>query len=161
MNGQKGAFLRKMPQEKWRFQHLHLYEASGTHHKFARCRISTAAVILVCFGLTADSTQAERAELIVIILNVAAAINHIFRCIHNIHIDRWKIGAWVRDKIEQIEETTKKGARTTALPKKESVFHIEHWDKCSWFLGLNGKRGSGRPGPHNVQLTVANNNNKK
>ena len=36
------------------------------------------------YGLTADSTEAERPELITIILNVAAAMHHIFRCIHNI-----------------------------------------------------------------------------
>ena len=36
----------------------------------------------VCFGLTADSAQAKRAEL-AIMLNVAAAM-HRFRCNHNI-----------------------------------------------------------------------------
>ena len=36
------------------------------------------AVVTVCFGLTADSMEAERAELIVIILNVDATMYHIF-----------------------------------------------------------------------------------
>ena len=52
--------------------------------KFARGRRGAAAVTLVCFGLTTDSIEAERAELIAIILNVAATMHHIFRCIHNI-----------------------------------------------------------------------------
>ena len=38
-------------------------------------------------------TGAQRAQLITIILNVAAAMHHIFRCIHNIRIDRLEIGA--------------------------------------------------------------------
>ena len=42
---------------------------------------------LFCFGLTADSTQAKRAELFGIISNVAAAM-HLFRCIRNIRINR-------------------------------------------------------------------------
>ena len=56
--------------------------------RFASGRISTAPVTQVCFGLTADSTEAERAELIEINLNVAAVMHHIFCCIHNIGIDR-------------------------------------------------------------------------
>ena len=52
--------------------------------KFARGGISAAADTVVCFGLTVDSTEAERAELIAIILNVTATMHHIFRCIHNI-----------------------------------------------------------------------------
>ena len=54
----------------------------------------------------------------------------------------------------------------TALPEKEKVFFLldytynKHWDKCSWFLCLPEKTGSGRTGPYNVQLTVVNNNNK-
>ena len=35
------------------------------------------AVTLVCFGLTTDSTEEERATLIAIILHVAAAMHHI------------------------------------------------------------------------------------
>ena len=45
---------------------------------------SEAALTLVCFGLTANSTEAE---LIAIILNYAATMHHIFFCIHNIRID--------------------------------------------------------------------------
>jgi hypothetical protein len=41
----------------------------------------------LCFGLTADSTEAERAKLIAIILNVAAVMHYIFRCIRNIRND--------------------------------------------------------------------------
>jgi len=52
--------------------------------KFARGRISAAAVTVVGFGLTTDSTKAEQAELIAIILNVAATMHHIFSFIHNI-----------------------------------------------------------------------------
>ena len=44
--------------------------------RFARGGIRTAAVNLVCFGLTIDSTEAERAELIAIISSVAAAMHH-------------------------------------------------------------------------------------
>ena len=51
---------------------------------FARGGISTAAVTVACLGLTADSTEAEGAELIAILFNVAATMHHIFRCIHNI-----------------------------------------------------------------------------
>ena len=47
--------------------------------KFTRGRLSAAAVTLVYFGLTTDKTEAEWAELIVIILNVAAVMHHIFR----------------------------------------------------------------------------------
>ena len=58
--------------------------------KFARGGISAAAVTLVCFGLTTDSIEAERAEVIVFNLDVAAMMHHIFRCIHHIRsIDRW------------------------------------------------------------------------
>ena len=39
--------------------------------KFARGGISVAAVTVVCFDLTMDKMEAERAELIAIILNVA------------------------------------------------------------------------------------------
>ena len=49
--------------------------------KFARGGMSAAAVIVVCFGLTADSTEVEGAELTAIILNVAATMHQIFRCI--------------------------------------------------------------------------------
>ena len=52
--------------------------------KFARGGISAAAVTVVCFGLTTDSMDAEWAEFIVMILNVAATMHHIFRSIHNI-----------------------------------------------------------------------------
>ena len=45
-------------------------------------RISVAAVTGVCFGLTTESIEAERAELI--IFNVAATLHHVFRCIHKI-----------------------------------------------------------------------------
>jgi hypothetical protein len=48
------------------------------------CGISAAGVTLVCFGSTTDSMEEDRAELIAIILNVAATLYHIFRCIHNI-----------------------------------------------------------------------------
>ena len=51
--------------------------------KFARGGISVAAVTVVCFDLTKDKMEAERAELIAIILNVAKMIQ-IFRCIHKI-----------------------------------------------------------------------------
>jgi len=57
--------------------------------KFVRGGISAAVVPVVCFGFTADGMEAERAELTAIILNVAATMHHIFRCIHNIRsIDR-------------------------------------------------------------------------
>ena len=46
--------------------------------KFARGGISAATDTIVCFGLTADSTEAERAELIAIILNVTATMHHIY-----------------------------------------------------------------------------------
>ena len=49
--------------------------------KFTRGGISAAAVTVVCFGLTTDKMEAERAELIAIISNVAATMHHIFRCI--------------------------------------------------------------------------------
>ena len=65
---------------------------------FAGGGIRAAGVTLAFFGLTEDSTETEQAELITIILSVAATMHHIFRCIHNIQsINRWMIGAWVRD----------------------------------------------------------------
>ena len=86
--------------------------------RFARGGISAAADTVVCFGLTADSTEAERAELIAIILNVTATMHHIFRCIHNIRrIDQWKIGAWVRDKLK------KRRRRRASRTIPESVFY--------------------------------------
>ena len=50
--------------------------------KFARGGISVVAV--VCFDLTIDKREAELAELIAIILNVAEIMHHIFRCIPKI-----------------------------------------------------------------------------
>ena len=50
--------------------------------KFARGGINVAAVNVVCFDLTIDKEEAERAALIVIILNAAKIMHHIFRCIH-------------------------------------------------------------------------------
>ena len=49
------------------------------------CRFARGGIGL--FWFDPDGTVAERAELIAIILNVSAAM-HIFRCIHNIRIDR-------------------------------------------------------------------------
>ena len=48
--------------------------------EFARGGISVAAVIVVCFDLTIDKMEAERAELIAIILNLAKMMHHISRC---------------------------------------------------------------------------------
>ena len=57
--------------------------------KFARGGISVATVTVVCFDLTINKMEADRAELIAIILNVAKMMHHIFRSIHNIRsIDR-------------------------------------------------------------------------
>ena len=60
-----------------------------------------------------------------------------------------------------MEETTKKtGVCVTG--EEEGIFCFissnKHWDKCSCFLCLTEKTGSGRLGPYNVQLTVVNNN---
>ena len=52
--------------------------------KFARGGISVVAVTVVCFDLTIDKREAELAELIAIILNVAEIMHHIFRCIPKI-----------------------------------------------------------------------------
>ena len=52
--------------------------------KCVRGGLSAAVVTVVCFGLTRDKIEAERAELIAIILNVAKTRNHIVRCIHKI-----------------------------------------------------------------------------
>ena len=52
--------------------------------KFARGGISVGAVTVVCFGLTTDKLEAERAELIAIILNLAKMMHHILCCIHKI-----------------------------------------------------------------------------
>ena len=43
--------------------------------KFVRGGTSVAAVTVVCFGLTADGMEAERAERIAFILNVAATMH--------------------------------------------------------------------------------------
>ena len=56
--------------------------------RLARGGIRMAPVTQVCNGLTSDSTAAEWAELIAIILDVSAAMHHIFHCIHNIRIER-------------------------------------------------------------------------
>ena len=58
--------------------------------KFARGGISVAAVTVVCYNLTIGKMEAERAELIAIILNVAEVMHHIFRCIHKRHLGRLK-----------------------------------------------------------------------
>ena len=49
---------------------------------FARAGISVAAVTVVF--LTVGKMEAEREELIAIILNVAKMMHYIFRCIHKI-----------------------------------------------------------------------------
>ena len=46
--------------------------------KLARGGIIVAAVTVVSFGLTTDKMEAERAELIAMILNVARMMQHIF-----------------------------------------------------------------------------------
>ena len=46
--------------------------------------------------------------------------------------------------------------RTNALPEKESINY-----KCSLFLCLTERTGTGRPGPYNVKLTVLKNNSEK
>jgi hypothetical protein len=57
--------------------------------KFTRGGISVAAVTVVCLDLTIDKMEAEWAELIAIILNVAKMMHHVFHCIHKIRsIDR-------------------------------------------------------------------------
>ena len=52
--------------------------------KFAGGWISVAGVTVVCFDLIIDKIEAERAELIAIIQNVAKMMHHIFHCIHKI-----------------------------------------------------------------------------
>ena len=52
--------------------------------KFASGGISLAVGAVECFDLTIDKTEAERAELIAINLNVAKIMHHIFRCNHKI-----------------------------------------------------------------------------
>ena len=59
--------------------------------KFARGGMaSVAAVTIVWFDLTIDKMEAERAELIAIIIDVAKMMHHIFRCIHKRHLGRLK-----------------------------------------------------------------------
>ena len=107
-----------------------------------------SASIRVCYDLTADGTEAERTQLITIILNVAAVMHLIFRCIHNIRIDRWQIGVWVGDKRKE----KKKGVVNHCVTGvRECLFKLhftsnEHRDKWSWFLCLTEKTASGRTG---------------
>ena len=54
-----------------------------------------AAVTIVCFGLTADSTAAKWAELITIILNVAA---YLLNFTHNKHWDKYSSFLCLREK---------------------------------------------------------------
>ena len=82
--------------------------------KFARGGISAASVTVVCFGLTTDSMEVERAELMAIFLNVAAKMHHIFRCIR-------KIGERLA---HELETNRKKAEGTTLLPEKESIFAV-------------------------------------
>ena len=75
--------------------HSHLFTLDGRYADIFGAQSSVESPaglgggrrVEVYFGLTADSSEAERAEL-TIILNVAAAMHRIFRCIHNIRIDR-------------------------------------------------------------------------
>ena len=59
--------------------------------KFARGGIGAAAVTLVCFGLTTDGIEAERAELIAIIFKVAATMLHI----HSTYKKHWEKMQWI------------------------------------------------------------------
>ena len=86
--------------------------------QFARGKISAAAVILACFGLTTESTEAERAELILIILNVAATIHHIFRCIHSIRRINERLEEHELDTYRRNNKVRSKALQTTALPGK-------------------------------------------
>ena len=89
--------------------------------KFARGGISAASVTVVCFGLTTDSMEVERAELMANFLNVAAKMHHIFRCIR-------KIGERLAHELETNRRTNKqrrkKAKETTLLPEKESIFAV-------------------------------------
>ena len=78
--------------------------------------------------------------------------------------------ASIDERLErQIEERRrkKKGVANDCVTGERERLHLQnftyniHWDKCSWFLCLTVKTGSGRPGLYNVQLTVENNNNFK
>ena len=83
--------------------------------QFARGKISAAAVILACFGLTTESTEAE---LILIILNVVATIHHIFRCIHSIRRINERLEEHEFDTNRRNNKVRSKALQTTALPGK-------------------------------------------
>jgi predicted HAD superfamily phosphohydrolase YqeG len=86
--------------------------------KFARGRISTTAIAVVGFGLTTDKMEAERAELIAIILNVAKMMHHIFRCIHKIR------SRSIDEKLEHELETNREEERRKGIANEIFICFI-------------------------------------
>ena len=79
------------------------------------------ALLVICFGLTADSMEAERAQLIAIILNVVATMHHIFLCIHNIRS--------IDERLEQELESNRRNnaeerRRELLRYRRKSVFAV-------------------------------------
>ena len=122
----RGCVSEKRHKKAGRFPHFKLgrpvSEGSGTLHKFARGGISAATVTLV---LTTDSAEAEPAKLIAIILNVAAAMHHIFCCIHSIRSIERLIKDWSMS-YRQIETTKKTGVTNDWVTREITFFALLH-----------------------------------